>query len=72
MALVLAIQHYRPYLLGQISMVFIDQKSLRYLLEQRVMTQNQQNWLSQLVGYDFGIVCKVGASNSGIGIVNAK
>nr|KYP56676.1 Retrovirus-related Pol polyprotein from transposon 297 family [Cajanus cajan] len=45
MALVLAIQHWRPYLLGRKFTVYTDQKSLRYLLEQRITTQNQQNWL---------------------------
>nr|KYP58323.1 Retrotransposable element Tf2 [Cajanus cajan] len=63
MALVLAIQHWRPYLLGRKFTVYTDQKSLRYLLEQRITTQNQQNWLAKLLGYDFDIVYKVGASN---------
>lgn len=39
MALVLAIQHWRPYLLGQKFIVYTDQKSLRHLLEQRITTQ---------------------------------
>lgn len=59
MALVLAIQHWRPYLLGQKFTVFTDQKSLRHL-EQRITTQNQQNWLAKLLGYEFDIVYKVG------------
>ena len=63
MALVLAIQHWRPYLLGQNFTIYTDQKSLRYLLEQRITTQNQQNWLAKLLGYDFDIVYKPGASN---------
>lgn len=50
MALVLAIQHWRPYLLGQKFTVYTDQKSLRHLLEQRITTQNQQNWLAKLLG----------------------
>src|ERR1044072_8789196 len=63
MALVLAIQHWRPYLLGRRFTVFTDQKSLKYLLEQRITIQNQQNWLSKLLGYDFDIVYKMGATN---------
>jgi len=40
MALILAIQHWRPYLIGRRFTVCIDQKSLKYLLEQRITTQN--------------------------------
>ena len=63
MALVLAIQHWRPYLIGRRFTVYTDQKSLRYLLEQRITTQNQQNWLAKLMGYGFDIVYKPGAAN---------
>lgn len=63
MALVLAIQHWRPYLLGRRFTVFTDQKSLKYLLEQRITTPNQQNWMAKLLGYDFDIVYKMGATN---------
>nr|KYP35909.1 Retrovirus-related Pol polyprotein from transposon 297 family [Cajanus cajan] len=63
MALVLAIQHWRPYVLGQKFTVFTDQKSLKHLLEQRITTQNQQNWLAKLLGYEFEIVYKTGAAN---------
>lgn len=63
MALVLDIQHWRLYLLGQKFIVYTDQKSLRHLLEQWITTQNQQNWLEKLLGYEFDIVYKVGASN---------
>ncbi|XP_017425527.2 transposon Ty3-G Gag-Pol polyprotein [Vigna angularis] len=63
MALVLAIQHWRPYLLGQRFIVHTDQRSLRYLLEQRITTHNQQNWIAKLLGYDFEIIYKVGTTN---------
>lgn len=63
MALVLAIQHWRPYLVGQKFMVHTDQRSLKYPLEQRITTQNQQNWVAKLLGYEFEIVYKVGKSN---------
>ncbi|KOM49767.1 hypothetical protein LR48_Vigan08g059400 [Vigna angularis] len=63
MALVLAIQHWRPYLLGQRFVVHTDQRSLKYLLEQRITTQNQQDWLAKLLGYDFEIVYKSGVTN---------
>jgi hypothetical protein len=43
MAVVLAIQHWRPYLIGRRFVVSTDQKSLRQLLQQRIVTAEQQN-----------------------------
>jgi hypothetical protein len=43
MVVVLAIQHWRPYLIGRRFVVSIDQKSLRQLLQQRIVTAEQQN-----------------------------
>ncbi|WVZ21572.1 hypothetical protein V8G54_008894 [Vigna mungo] len=63
MALVMAIQHWRPYLLRQRFVVHTDQRSLQYLLEQRITTYNQQNWLAKLLGYDFEIVYKARNTN---------
>lgn len=53
MALVLSVQHWRPYLLGRKFVVYSDQKSLKYLLQQRITTADQQNWLAKLLGYQF-------------------
>ncbi|XP_050915888.1 uncharacterized protein LOC127130982 [Lathyrus oleraceus] len=53
MALVLAVQHWRPYLLGRKFVVYSDQKSLRHLLQQRITTADQQNWIAKLLGYHF-------------------
>lgn len=66
MALVMAIQHWRPYLLGQKFVVHTNQRSLRYLLEQRITTQNQQNWIAKLLGYDFEIVYKARVMNKSV------
>jgi len=63
MALVLAIQHSRPYLLGRKFTMYTDQRSLRCILKQRITTQNQQNWLAKLMGYDFDIVYKARKNN---------
>jgi len=63
MALVLAIQHWRPYLIGRKFTVYTDQRSLRYLLEHRITTQDQQNWLAKLLGYEFDIIYKSGVTN---------
>lgn len=62
MALVMAIQHWRPYLLGKKFFVHTNQRSLKYLLEQRITAQNQQNWIAKLLGYDFEIQYRMGAT----------
>ncbi|MCH90591.1 RNA-directed DNA polymerase (Reverse transcriptase), partial [Trifolium medium] len=65
MAVVLAIQHWRPYLIGRKFIVSTDQKSLKQLLQQRMVTADQQNWAAKLLGYDFEIVYKPGKLNRG-------
>lgn len=63
MALVLAVQHWRPYLLGRRFVVRSDQRSLKQLLSQALTTPAQQNWAAKLLGFDFEIVYKEGKHN---------
>ncbi|MCI27282.1 RNA-directed DNA polymerase (Reverse transcriptase), partial [Trifolium medium] len=65
MDVVLVIQHWHPYLLGRRFTVSTDQKSLKRLLQQRIVTAEQQNWTAKLLGYDFEIVYKQGKLNKG-------
>ncbi|PNY11636.1 transposon Ty3 gag-pol polyprotein [Trifolium pratense] len=65
MAVVMAIQHWRPYLLGKRFVVSTDQKSLKQLLEQKIVTAEQQNWAAKLLGYNFEIRYKPGKENRG-------
>lgn len=58
MALALAVQHWRHYFLGRKFRVFSDQKSLGYLLHQRITTPDQQNLVAKLLGYNFEIIYK--------------
>ncbi|KAI0493308.1 hypothetical protein KFK09_027585 [Dendrobium nobile] len=63
MTIVLAIQKWRPYLLGRHLIVRTDQRSLKYLLEQHMVTEEHQRWLSKLLGYDFEIQYRPGVEN---------
>ena len=63
MALALAMQHKRPYLLGRKFTVFSNQKSLGYLLHQRISTLDQKEWVVKLLGNHFDISYKPGKEN---------
>lgn len=61
--LVLAVQHWRPYLSGRRFVVRTDHSSLKHLLSQKIATPAKQTWLVKLMGYDFVIEHKAGIAN---------
>lgn len=63
MVVVLAIQHWCLYLIGNKFTVCTDQKSLKQLIQQRVTAMDQQNWMAKLLGYQFDVVYKPGLEN---------
>ncbi|PWA98195.1 hypothetical protein CTI12_AA000110 [Artemisia annua] len=63
LAVVMAINKWRPYLQGHHFIIKTDQQSLKYFLEQRVTSLLQQKWLAKLMGLDYEIVYKKGTEN---------
>lgn len=64
LAVVLAVQKWRLYVLGRHFKIKTDHQSLKYLLQQRINTPNQQRWIAKLMGYDFKIIYKKGSENT--------
>jgi len=62
--LVQAVRHWRPYLWGRRFIVKTDHYSLKYLLDQRLTTIPQHHWVGKLLGFDFSVEYKSGASNT--------
>lgn len=63
LAIILAVQKWRSYLICGTFIIRTDQKSLRYLLEQRVSTPLQHKYLAKLMGFSYTIEYKRGTEN---------
>jgi hypothetical protein len=61
--LVQAVRHWRPYLWGRRFIVKTDNYSLKYLLDQRLTTIPQHHWVGKLLGFDFSVEYRSGATN---------
>jgi hypothetical protein len=61
--LVQAIRNWRPYLWGRRFLVKTYHYSLKYLLDQRLVTIPQHHWVGKLLGFDFTVEYKAGMAN---------
>jgi hypothetical protein len=57
------VRHWRPYLWGRPFLVRTDHYSLKFLLDQRLSTIPQHQWASKLLGFDFWVEYRPGATN---------
>jgi hypothetical protein len=64
---ILAILHlvdlWLPYLLGKCFQIKRDHQSLKYFLEQRISSPEQQKWVTKLFRHDYDIIYKKGKGN---------
>lgn len=63
MVVVHAVNKWRHYLLGNKVLIKTDHQSLKYLLDQRITTTNQQKWITKLMGMDYEIIYRKGKEN---------
>jgi hypothetical protein len=63
LAILHVIDLWHPYLLGKCFQIKIDHQSLKYFLEQRISSLEQQKWVTNLFGYDNEIIYKKGKEN---------
>ena len=52
-----------PYLLGKCFQIKTDHQNLKYFMEQRISSLEQQKWVTKLFGYDYEIIYKKGKYN---------
>ena len=63
LAILHAVDLWHPYLLGKWLQIKTDHQSLKYFMEQRISSPEQQKWVTKLFGYDYEIIYKKGKEN---------
>ena len=63
LAVIHAVKIWRPYLLGRKFTIVTDQQPLRHLLEQKIVTPEQQKFMVKLLGFEYDIVYQPGKEN---------
>ena len=58
-----ALKKWRPYLMGRHFNVKTDHDNLKHFLEQRLSLEEQQKWVTKMLGYEFEIIYKKGTLN---------
>ena len=58
MAILHAVDTWRPYLLGRLFRIRTDHQSLKYFLEKFLSSPQQNKWLAKMLGCDYEIILK--------------
>jgi hypothetical protein len=58
-----ALKQWHLYLIGRNVKVKTYHDSLKYFLEQRLSLEEQQKWVTKILGYDFEIIYQKGKQN---------
>ena len=72
LAILHAINKWCPYLIGRHFKVKKDHDSLKYFLEQRLSSEEQQKHVTKMLGYEFEIIYKKGKQNVVVGALLRK
>jgi hypothetical protein len=72
LAILHAVELWRPYLLGKLFQIKTDHQNLKYFLEQCISSQKQQKWVTKLFGYDYEIIYKNGKDNVVANVLSRK
>ena len=72
LAILHSLKKWHPYLMGRHFKVKTEHDSLKYLLEQRLSSEEQQKWVTKMLGYDFEIIYKKGKQNVVVDALSRK
>lgn len=72
MAIVLPILKWKHYLLGRKFIIYTDQKSLKYIMEQRQVLPGYQKWVSKIMCFNFEIKYKEGKENRAVNALSRQ
>jgi hypothetical protein len=72
LAIIHGVDLWCPYLLGQCFQIKTDHQSLKYFMEQRISSPEQQKWVTKLFGYDYEIIYKKGKDNVVVNALSRK
>nr|GEV49633.1 transposon Ty3-I Gag-Pol polyprotein [Tanacetum cinerariifolium] len=64
LAVMMALEKWRGYLLDTHFIIKTDHYNLKYLLDKRITTPTQMKWLPMLMGYDYEVTYKKGVDNA--------